>query len=192
MRTILQNPFSVEVHFSDDEIQELVSLAEKRQAPKNGNQHATDKRIIKRDNVMTHLIGLLGEFAVSKLVGEPVDTSSYVSGDLYKDFLIYGVKIEVKTLQGYLTFVSMDHFKSDVAVLVNYEKGDNSKVTVQGWITKDEFESNSFVDNFGYGDRPCMQPSDLLPIEGLKQYCLIACKMRKFYHHITGMYGSAK
>lgn len=172
-RTIVRNPFQVEVSFTTQEQSLLASLAEKRQAPKDANRSAvTDKRILQRDNVQTHLIGLMGEYAVAKLIGEEMDAKAYLSGDLLKDFQICGITIEVKTLQGYLAFRSLDELKADVAVLVIHDKSDMSKVSVQGWIDRADFREKHFKDDFGYGERPCMQPSQLAAISSLKGYCI--------------------
>lgn len=179
MRTILQNPFKMQVTFSEENLSHFRDLAQGRQNPKDRDpSKVSDKRIIQRDNVETHLIGLLGEFAVGTLLGSATDTEAYLSGDTDKDFELYGIGIEVKTLQGYLAFKQIDDFKTDVAVLVTYDKGDYSKVWVQGWISRQDFIAMHFSDNFGYGDRPCMQPSSLHPMNTLKTYCLMTRNMR--------------
>ena len=184
-RTISRNPFEVEVKFSDAELAMMKEKARLRQAPKDARRAlVTDKRIIDRENVETHLIGLLGEFAIARLVHGLVDTNVYLSGDTDKDFCIYGVTVEVKTLQGYLTFKKPSDFKADVAALVLYKRGEYDKVWVQGWISRKDFEEQCFTDNFGYGDRPCVQPASLLPIETLKTYCLITRNQRWLLNHV--------
>jgi len=188
-RAIVSNPFKINVSFDKEELKYITSVARKRQAPKDANLHlVTDKRIVKRDNVETHIIGLLGEFAFAKLLYGIVDTKNYLGGDTSKDFEVYGVTIEIKTLQGYLTFKRLSDFVADVAVLVVYNKNDYSKVQVQGWITRQDFNNCHFTDNFGYGDRPCVQPAQLLPISTLKAYCLNTRNLRYIMSKIKDTY----
>lgn len=179
MRTIHRNPFEISVTFTNGELAAIRKTAEKRQAPKDANPAlVTDKRYLKRDNVETHMIGLLGEFALAKLIHQDIDSDSYLNGDTIKDFVLHGVSIEVKTLQGYLTFKQLSDFVADVAVLVIYNKADFSDVSVQGWISRHDFRELHFTDNFGYGDRPCVQPAILAPIVTLKSYCVMTRNFR--------------
>jgi hypothetical protein len=176
----------MEVRFSDADMRLIQQTAEARQKPKDETSIAvTDKRIIKRDNVETHMIGLLGEFAVGRLLNVDVDTLAYISGDQTQDFCVSGVTVEVKTLQGYLAFQKLSYFVADIAVLVVYDKADFSVVSVEGWTTRQEFINRHFVDDFGYGSLPCMQPADLLPISSLKAYCLSVQGMRYLMGQIT-------
>lgn len=178
-RVINYNPFAVNVSFSKAELDRIEQEAARRQRPKDQNiQSVTDKRIVNRKNEITHMIGLLGEVAVGRLINTSPDMDVYLGGDTVKDFTVYGVGIEVKTLQGYLTFKKLSDFVTDIAVLVIYNQNDYSSVTVQGWITRQDFDKSHFVDNFGYGDRPCVQPSDLHPISTLKTHCLTVRNMR--------------
>lgn len=164
------------VAFSKPEQAMIARLAEERQAPKEGHASARDKRIMFRDNVATHLIGLMGEYAVSKTLGVPFDQEAYVAGDLVKDMVIFGVNVEIKTLQGYLTFRVIEDFVADVAVLVTYKAGVFDQVTIQGWIDRPTFAACHFEDDFGYGVRPCMQPDRLHPILTLKTFCEVTGK----------------
>lgn len=178
-RTIHRNPFEVPVSFTDEQLVIIKDIAKERGDFKDSNSHlVADKRIIKRDNVETHVIGLLGEVAVARLINATVDTELYLKGNDSEDLNMYGVSIEVKTLQGYLTFKHMSDFKSDVAVLTVYNKQDYSMVWVQGWISKYDFQKSHFIDNFGYGDRPCVQPAELVPIVTLKSYCVSTRNLR--------------
>lgn len=179
-REIAFNPFGVTVKFSESEQAAMRELARLRQAPKNGHATARDKRIMDhRDNVETHLIGLLGEYAVARLLSVPFDESAMVAGDLVKDIVINGVTVEVKTLRGYLAFRQLEDFKADVAVLVWHKPGITDRVSVQGWVDRPAFVAGHFMDDFGYGPRPCMQPAQLHAISTLKTYCLLLGMMRK-------------
>src|SRR5512147_809994 len=122
-RKILRNPKAKIIELTRDEMLSLWELAKIRQAPKEGNAFAEDKRRKFIPNVEMHFIGLLGEYAFSKFSGVSLDTNGYKAGDLEKDFVYCGYKIEIKTLQGYLAFdMSRFHkeFCSDLAVLAIY------------------------------------------------------------------------
>lgn len=175
-RDIHRSPFAVTVPFTKPEQALIARLAEERQAPKENHASARDKRIMYRDNVATHLIGLMGEYAVSKTLGVPFDQEAYVAGDLEKDMVIFGVGVEIKTLQGYLAFRVLEDFVADVAVLVTYKAGVFDQVTIQGWIDRETFTACHFQDDFGYGVRPCMQPNRLHPIFTLKTFCEVRAR----------------
>lgn len=183
MRKIKHNPFAVEVCFDGYEMHHILQWARHRQSTKANSQ---DKRIIPRDDIETHQLGIMGELAFKKVTNGEIDLNSYAGGDDGKDSEIYGVTIEVKTLQGYLTFRELSDFTADVAVLVIHNGVHNHKVSVEGWITRQVFQANHFIDNFGYGDRPCMQPNDLHPIVNLKTYCLTTRHMRGILELIYG------
>lgn len=173
-RDILYNPFAHRVDFTDMELTQIHELAVKRQAIKDKNLSlVNDRRVSDYDNILMHNIGLLGECAVSKILRVPVDEQAYLAGDHAQDFNIFGIKVEVKTQQGYLYFDRMQAFQADVAVLCVYDKRDLTHVIVQGWIPRKLFIDRHFIDNFGRGDRPCMQPVDLFPIRTLNTYCLM-------------------
>jgi hypothetical protein len=178
-RTIHRNPFEVPVRFEADELCRLREMAEQRQRPKDQNRDLVkDKRIGSLDNVTMHLIGLLGERAISRLLSLEIDQHDGLSGDRGKDFALHGTRIEVKTRQGLLVFKSLEEFAADIAVLVIHKPGCIEEVSVQGWIPRREFLAGHFIANWGYGDRPCIQPSALHPISTLKTYCLMLSHLR--------------
>jgi hypothetical protein len=180
-RYIERNTFQLTVKLSENEFDFITKVANIRQEIKDKNLFMlTDKRIIQRDNIQTHLIGLIGEYAFDRIVYSKngIDTNAYLHGDISKDFEIYGLKIEIKTLQGYLTFTKINDFIADIAVLVIYNKEDFTVCWIQGWITRHDFIENHFIDNFGYGDRPCIEPKYLQPISTLKTFCLLESRIR--------------
>ena len=174
-RAIYTNPNRIRYKFTDKEMAHLWKVAEVRQSPKENNTHARDKRRVLLPNVEMHLIGLLGEYAFSKFVGVEMDENGYLGGDIEKDFLIDGNKIEIKTLQGYLVFDVQNfdaEFCADIAVLAifNRDPGDRTilhNVSLEGWITKEEFINKRFIDDFGYGPRYCVQPDVLNAMDEL-------------------------
>jgi hypothetical protein len=181
---VQRNPKAVQLILTPDEMLRLFELACARQKPKENNHLVQDKRVmVRRSNEATHLIGLMGEYAVSKYLGAPLDTDVFLAGDSYKDFRINGVNIEVKTLQGLLVFNTVDDFRADVAVLAIWNKSKlefsgmpslhfSQRISLEGWITKRSFVRNQFMQDFGYGPRSCVQPAWLYTMTNLMDYCM--------------------
>jgi hypothetical protein len=169
----VRNPHEIEVTFDRQQQLYLGRLAQRRQGIKNRNLDLVrDKRIDeKQDNVSMHYVGLMGEFATSILIGEPLDEAAHLHGDVKKDFTLWGLGVEVKTLQGFLAFDTMAHFKTDIAVLVIHDPDLKDRVWVQGWTTHAEFVKHHFWDNFNHGNKPSFQPTRLFPITTLTTFC---------------------
>jgi hypothetical protein len=174
MKTIASNKDSVRVELEPSEIEWALAVAEARCAAKR-NVPVRDKRHknqwtgeSRHDNFETHRIGVLGELAAAKVLDTQISTSYGPTGKYMPDLVINGFEIEVKTLQGYLVFRSESEFARGVAVLVTHNKGEN--LVVQGWIDAPTFRKKMFTDNFGYGDRPCVHPQDLFPIQTLRPW----------------------
>lgn len=188
MEQVVRNAFEIEVVFSGAQQAEQQRQAEARQKPKTQNPEAvTDKRITKRwTNEEMHRIGLMGEHGYSAVTGTPVDQECGLSGNLRGDFLEFEKWIEVKTLQGYLAFSTLRDFRADFAVLAIFKPGQWDRVWMQGWIPKGEFEQHHFVKNFGYGEKLCFAPKDLLPMTTLKTHCYMAQKFNRVVRSLRG------
>ena len=175
-RRVKYNHFAHTINFTREQVSFIEEAAIARQKFKEqqiaGGVKIRDKRIIDRDDLETHYLGIMGEIAVATLVGLLPDLNTYLSSPL-ADLVLFGVPIEIKTLQGFLVFNTLEDFRGEVAALVTYTPGNKNACSVQGWITKKQFEEQHFIDNFGYGDRLCMQPTNLLPIQTLGTYCLM-------------------
>jgi hypothetical protein len=168
------NPNEIPVSFTPDELAELKGAAVKIDAFKAANRKVVrqQRHNRQRDNTDVTYVGLIGEAAVGKHLGLPVDTSASLSGDLVKDFTYCGMTVEVKTSVGVLPFNSVAHFRADLAILVNYSRVDYATVWIQGWITRQIFREFHFIRTFGFGDRACMQPASLRPMKILRAWCL--------------------
>lgn len=169
---VKMNAFAKTVCFSPDDLAAIRHAAAERQAKKESKDFygANNRIATRRDDTDIHVVGLLGECAVSRLIGGQPDLRATLWGGGH-DLTFGDVTIEVKTLQGLLLFNSLDHLKSDIAVLCTYDKKDYSRVSVQGWTTKRRFAENCFSADFGYGNRVCMQPAALLSIDRLPVFC---------------------
>jgi len=175
MLDLERNPFEHVVDISPEAYVVLAEDAKKRNDLKQANRNiVSDNRVAGMDDLKTILIGNLGEYAYEKLLNQKRNTEVMLGGDGGVDFVLFGTTIQVKTSRGNLIFNNMESFKSDIAVLVIYDSLENyHKVWMQGWTSRYEFKHNNFVMNFGYGDKLCMDPRDMLPISTLKAYCMM-------------------
>lgn len=110
-------------------------------------------------NVMGHL----GEVAVSKVLGTPVDYEIRTHGDEGWDTVLDGRTVQIKTsTQESLIFNSKAAFKADIAILVVYlgEDRANSHIDprfkVVGWVTREDFFQYHYKHDFGHGVRMVM------------------------------------
>ena len=173
------NPNQVEVDFTIKEIREIHMIAsgwmdasDAKQDKRYGSVSGKGKP---RSDFNTVLAGALGPYAFRKHTGIEVDLEPRTGGDPGWDAVCHGNRIEIKTLQGLLAFNTMGHFKSHLAVLVNFRSSsqgpDCKRVWIQGWIWRDMFENLSFKHSLGHGERLCVQPISLNPIDILIQTC---------------------
>jgi hypothetical protein len=123
----------------------------------------------KRDNFQITREGLMGEWALSIALDVPVNTELYLGTDEGTDFAYKGYTIDVKTTRAkYLLFQSLEHFKADVAALVQVIN--EHDVEIKGIISKKKFVEIHEVKNLGYQDNCVVPPEKLLPIEEFRKY----------------------
>jgi len=152
-------------------LSQLSAAAVARQRPKERGG-ARDKRFGPHTNLKCHAIGLMGELAVSRVVGVPADLAAYIKGDPRGDFVLHGARVEVKTLQGFLVLRDFQMNGAAAYVLIIYEPNRWDAVWIQGWATEVVFARRSFAEDFGHGPCKAMQPRDLYPIGTLAAWCL--------------------
>lgn len=169
---IADRPRNVPIRFSQEEMNFALTLAQRRQSPKDrAPQSVSDKRYRRHDggtahdNIETHRIGILGEMAAAKALGLDINLMVDLTGVHLPDLLYIGEKVEVKTLRGFLAFRRDEDFENGVAVLVTHVDGADFRV--QGWTDVARFVAHRFYRDFGYGLRPCMRPVDLHAVESL-------------------------
>jgi hypothetical protein len=136
--------------------------------------HRVVDRMFDRNNTSEgiNIIGHLGEMAVGKLLGIPVDMEVRTGGDDGNDLFYGDTSIQVKTSELRSLIFNAEHlFKSDVAVLAQFigknkrESWKDPRFIIWGWVTKDYFLSNYYKHDFGYGTRLVLDASDLSPID---------------------------
>lgn len=184
---VAHHPRARLVVFTRPECTRLADIARNWQVYKAAHPEARDKRIKHYGNAAMHYIGLMGEAAVAQELGidrdghanMTLDEEAMLAGNRYYDFNLFGTWIEVKTLQGFLTFVSLKDFVADVAVLVIHTPGIWDRVWIQGWTTRRHFWEENFTRNFKYGDRPCMRPASLNDIGVLLGWCQMRAVMEE-------------
>lgn len=175
MHTIVDNDKPINITLTRKDMEYVYGLAQERQDAKDLSV-VRDKRIDKSvGKVKGHFIGLLGEYIVSKYIESQMNLELYPRGhDDGYDMTYAGKTIEVKTLQGSLIFGpgSLDEeFSADIAILCRFKYTDKShrkvspNISIQGWITRKQFEKKMFVDDLGHGLRYCVLGKDLNPME---------------------------
>ena len=131
------------------------------------------------------LLGVMGEYAVSKVLKIPFDTEVNLAGDGGKTDLWLGDwSIQVKTTKytsGRLVFNSLDEMKSLINVLVICDPASN-EVKIAGYISNRNLIKGVYKEDLGYGVRYCLDQGMLRDIAWLPFY---------FLEYRTGKYGSS-
>jgi hypothetical protein len=127
----------------------------------NNSQHEAD------------LLGVMGEYAVSKYLKIPFDTSINLKGDGGKyDMFLGDWSIQVKATKyknGRLVFNTLDEAKAHIHILTLCS--DQKRfVKIAGFITKRDFKRKCYEQNLGHGVRYCINQDDLEEIELLPLY----------------------
>ena len=139
-----------------------------------------------RDAIRDEAVGVLGEMAVGKLLGQHINTEIYEGGDDGVDFRYKGVTIDAKCteyINGVLVFDEIEKFRSDVAffVIVTYNDRDEygRKLPVHqhtasaksiGWLSKRQFIANCVERKIGREVRVVVPQELLNPVETFYQY----------------------
>jgi hypothetical protein len=170
LRDVVYNPQAVLYSVPANVTARIVEVAKARQAPKDHNPLARDKRISLIGNVDAHISGLMGEWAASQWLKVPVDTRPMLAGNTRFDFIWRGLTVEVKTRRGMLALQGEWEFVSRILILATFDKSRPSIVCLQGWTTLQSFRKHFFKNDFGYGEQMTMQPVDLYAMPRLEAY----------------------
>lgn len=115
-------------------------------------QYNFGKRGIADGNKRQQLVGLIGQTVVSELLQQPwVDGSS--GFDNGHDLLYNGKKIDVKTMERKSSYLpphyannfmaSQFKFDCDAYIFTSLNSKKNTKLTIAGWVTKEEFKKKA-------------------------------------------------
>ena len=153
---------SVTVELTSEDLARIETLAHGRNDPKEGKV-ATRRVDETKDDLSLNLLGLRGEFAVSKYLEVSLNYEIHMRGRKNTYDLIYaGQTIEVKVNSyeaGDLYFNS--YFKADYAVLV--VPAPAGAMRIVGYASREEFRDLSRIVNYGHGDRLAMSQWQLRP-----------------------------
>lgn len=156
------------------ELQMLVLAAERRNCGKQPNGVQNQKVDKKLSDFSVNLHGVVGEYAVSKMLGLKLDTNVNLSGDDKVSDLTYnGRTIQVKTAVGNLEnprlyFRDVDNFQAEVAVLAS--AWSFTEVAIHGWVTREQFKAKQRPWTTTYGTVPALDAADLESPYYLKPY----------------------
>jgi hypothetical protein len=158
------------VTFSDVVLWKLSQVAHYRNDPKLASAHVRNRRVDpERGDLEINVQGLMGEYAVARLLGEPFDLGIDLEGDGGVVDLYCGERsVQVKfnnTPSGDLYFTTATLFRADVAVLV--VKAGRNAVRVIGFATRERFQREQEVRDYGHGRVAALPQEKLEPIERL-------------------------
>ena len=133
-----------------------------------------NNRISNQGDFAIQLAGMMGEIAVSNVLGLPLRTDLTKGGDGGTDLQFKGQSIQVKTsthastsLQRMVIFNSVNDFGTDWAIACSIQGV--CVVRIHGFISKRKFESKVFTHDFGYGNRYCVYEDALTNIERFQE-----------------------
>lgn len=151
------------------ELQFLILAAERRTVVKQA-YHVRNHRCQHKSDFATHLTGVIGEYAVAKMIGNKLDLAVHIGGDGGSDIEKNGHTIQVKTRNPqrepiYLYVNEPKDLRADVIVLAITRS--LTEVSVLGWLPKEDFLAMAVPLNFGHGDRIGVSRINLRPPDEL-------------------------
>ena len=138
----------------------------------NHNKVLNNNRICGQGDFAIHYTGMLGEVAVGKALGINVRTDLTFAGDGFIDMIYDDQTIQVKTSTHaylkpdqvrYLIFTTLEEFSTDWAILCSVKSP--ALIAIHGFVSRKKFMAKYEKQNFGYGDRFCLDEKHLAPIE---------------------------
>lgn len=124
------------------------------------------------DRETIDMLGVMGEYAVSKALKIPMDMSCGLEGDGGTDLMMDEYNIQVKCTKyktGRLVFNMKDELNADVYILCWAMEG-AAEVILQGYIRRASMDEVMTEQNLGYGLRKVIEQKHLKPISLLISY----------------------
>lgn len=118
------------------------------------------------------ILGVMGEYAVSKALKIPMDMSCGLEGDGGTDLMMDEYNIQVKTTKyktGRLVFNMNDKLDAHIYILCFAPEG-GADVILQGYIRRASMDEVMTEQNLGYGLRKVIEQKHLKPISLLLPY----------------------
>lgn len=161
-------------HLSEPRMEMARRIAVGRNSPKLGR--VRNKRETKRaSDYEINFVGACAEIAVCDRFQFPVDPTFCLGGDKgAPDLYVGDMGIEVKAATHYppiLKFNRLGDWKpgSMAVVLCHINNRAPSVVNLCGVVFRQEFFSDHFVEDFGYGPRFCFSAADMAPVKVLDE-----------------------
>ena len=155
----------------------IAVFAERQHNVKVATCAASKKHDRNKSEYELHYIGAMGEYAVSKYFGVPMDTSVHVGGDNGIDLIINEWECHVKTftfggknIEFYID--DMDAFTSDIGIFTQVVSP--TRIRIRGCISRRMFETKCTTKDYGYGDRLMVLPHDLSTVDRLTELRLVS------------------
>jgi len=162
----------LKITFTEREMELLRVLAKGRHFLKDQANPNRPTRQWGNDRETIDLLGVMGEYAVSKALKIPMDMSCGLQGDGGTDLMMDEYNIQVKTTKyktGRLVFNMKDDLSADVYILC-WAMEDAAEVILQGYIRKPSMGEVMTEQNLGYGLRKVIEQKHLKPISLLISY----------------------
>jgi hypothetical protein len=162
----------LKITISERELKFLKVLATGRHFLKDQDKPNRRDFIWGNSNERRDLIGVMGEYAVSKALKLPMDMSFGLKGDGGTDLIMGQYNLQVKSTKyktGRLVFTNRKQMEADVFILcwVNEEA---MEVSILGYIRKQSIEDCLVEMNLGHGKRLVVEQKFLKPISLLTAY----------------------
>jgi hypothetical protein len=162
----------LKITFTEREMELLRVLAKGRHFLKDQAKPNRRDFIWGNSNERRDLIGVMGEYAVSKALKIPMDMSCGLEGDGGTDLMMDDYNLDVKTTKyktGRLVFNLNDELKADVYILC-WAMEEAAEVILQGYIRKQSMAAVMVKQNLGHGMRNVIDQRHLKPISLLLAY----------------------
>ena len=123
-----------------------------------------NKRISDKTDYNIFYVGMLGEIAISKYLGIPLNPEVLVGGDGGIDMYYKGQSIQVKTRTFttppiYLMYKTKEELVADWSVMCTVQSP--TTVGIRGFISKTKFLQKAKPQDFGYGESFVVDAVDL-------------------------------
>ena len=162
----------MKITFTEREMELLQVLAKGRHFLKDQANPNRYKQKWGNDQQTADMLGVMGEYAVSKALKIPMDMSCGLEGDGGTDLMMDDYNIDVKTTKyktGRLVFNLNDELKADIYILC-WAMEEAAEVILQGYIRKQSMADVMVQQNLGYGLRNVIEQKHLKPISLLLAY----------------------
>lgn len=152
------------------DLQYIAMFAERQSVVKIATNATSKKHDRAKSEFELHYIGAMGEYAVSKYSGVPMNEDVHIGGDDGVDFVINGWECHVKTFtytgrEPEFFVDNIDKFTATIGIGTRILSP--TRVEIIGCISKTKFEQYATIKNYGYGNRLLVPFNFLSPLDVL-------------------------